>query len=83
MISAGVNFSSSRKLHILHQIQFLTSGSQCCTMSTMKAKSTSGIRLTPEDRKLIAALQKKLGVAMVDLLRLGLRALASKEGVTT
>ena len=51
-------------------------------MHSMKLKSTTGIRLTPEDRKLIAALQKKLGVAIADLFRMGLRALATKEGVT-
>jgi hypothetical protein len=47
-----------------------------------KSQNTTGIRLTPEDRKLIAALQKKLGVALVDLLRMGLRVLATKEGVS-
>lgn len=46
-----------------------------------KVPSASGIRFTPEDRKIIAVLQKKLGVGMVQIVRMGLRALATKEGV--
>jgi hypothetical protein len=42
------------------------------------------IRWSTEDRKLITALQKKLGVqAISDLIRQSLRALATKEGVVT
>jgi hypothetical protein len=41
-----------------------------------------GIRLTAEDRKLIAALRKKTGTqALSEIMRQGLRALATKEGV--
>lgn len=39
------------------------------------------IRPTPEDKKLIAALRKKLGVEVSQIIRLSLRALATKEGV--
>jgi hypothetical protein len=39
------------------------------------------IRPTPEDRKLIEELRKKLGVEVSQIVRLGLRALATKEGV--
>ena len=53
-------------------------------MVMMSKKSPpQGIRLTPEDRKVIVALQKKLGVqAVSEIVRMGLRALATKEGVT-
>jgi hypothetical protein len=40
------------------------------------------IRPTAEDKKLIAILRKKLGVEVSQIIRLGLRALATKEGVT-
>jgi hypothetical protein len=40
------------------------------------------IRPTPEDRKLMNDLRKKLGVETSQIIRLALRALATKEGVT-
>ena len=40
-----------------------------------------GVRPTHDDLALVAALRKKLGVEKSQLLRLGLRALATKEGV--
>lgn len=48
---------------------------------TKKQASTTGVRLTPEDKKLALALQQKLGLGVTQLLRLGLRALAQKEGL--
>lgn len=49
---------------------------------TTKRETTTGIRLSLEDRKLIALLQGKLAdLSIGDLLRLGLRALATKEGI--
>jgi hypothetical protein len=36
---------------------------------------------TPEDEKLFAELKRKLGVSEADIIRLGIRALAVKEGV--
>ncbi len=47
-----------------------------------KMSSVSGVRFTPEDRKLLQALNKKLGVGLAAIVRLGLRALATKEGVS-
>jgi hypothetical protein len=48
----------------------------------MKRTSITGVRLSTEDRKLIAALQKKMAdLSIGDLVRLGLRALAAKEGI--
>jgi hypothetical protein len=42
-----------------------------------------GVRFSPEDRKILVALRKKLGVQSVsEILRMALRALATKEGVT-
>jgi len=42
-----------------------------------------GLRLTQEDRLLIAALRKKLGLTNTSgIIRLALRALAEKENVT-
>ena len=41
-----------------------------------------GLRPNDEDLKLLAKLNKKLGVGESQLIRLGLRALATKEGVT-
>jgi len=40
------------------------------------------IRPTQDDKKLIRVLGKKLGVSVSQIIRLGLRALATKEGVT-
>jgi hypothetical protein len=42
-----------------------------------------GFRPTLEDWKLFLALRKTLGVEFAQVVRLGLRALAVKEGVTT
>ena len=39
------------------------------------------MRPTPEDRKLIDELVKKLGVGVSQVIRIGLRALAEKEGL--
>lgn len=44
-------------------------------------KSMVGFRPTDSDLKLIARLSKKLGVSESQIIRLGLRALATKEGV--
>jgi hypothetical protein len=42
----------------------------------------TSIKFRPEDRKIITALQQKLGVADVsNIIRQALRALAAKEGV--
>jgi hypothetical protein len=44
---------------------------------------TVGVRFSTEDYRLAAALQKKLGVkALSEVVRMALRALATKEGVT-
>ena len=40
------------------------------------------IRPTEEDYKLLAELERKLGVSPSQIIRLGLRALATKEGLT-
>ena len=40
------------------------------------------IRPTPEDRKIIGMLHKKLGVDTSQIFRLAIRVLANKEGVT-
>jgi len=40
------------------------------------------IRPTEEDNKLLAELESKLGVSVSQVIRLGLRALATKEGLT-
>lgn len=53
-------------------------------MSHKKAVSNSPnitIRPSDEDRQLIAELRKRLGVEVSQILRLGLRALATKEGL--
>jgi len=42
----------------------------------------TSVKFRPEDKKIIAALQKKMGVADVsNIVRQALRALAAKEGV--
>lgn len=52
-------------------------------MARQKKSPTQNMRLTTEDRALIIALQKKLGVqAISEIVRMGLRALATKENVT-
>lgn len=41
------------------------------------------LRLTPEEQKLEAAIREKLGIsASTEILRMGLKALAVKEGVS-
>jgi hypothetical protein len=40
------------------------------------------IRPTPEDRKIVGALHKKLGVDTSQIFRLAIRVLAAKEGIT-
>jgi hypothetical protein len=54
-----------------------------CAMAPKQTKqpSASGIRFTPDDRKFIDALKKQLGVDTTQIIRLGIRALAQKEGV--
>jgi hypothetical protein len=47
-----------------------------------KPKTLIGLRPTEEDQRLLMKLIKKLGVGESQVIRLGLRALATKEGVT-
>lgn len=52
-------------------------------MAKSKSKSESrSWRLTLEDQRILKRLQDKLGVNMPAVLRLGLRALALKEGLS-
>lgn len=51
-----------------------------CTTMTEITKII-GIRATLGDKRLISKLCKKLGVSTSQVIRLGLRALATKEGV--
>lgn len=53
------------------------------TLHDMAKKSSPNITIRPtvEDKKLIAELRKKLGVEVSQIIRLGLRALAAKEGL--
>jgi hypothetical protein len=51
-------------------------------MATVKqSKTIVALRPNEEDLKLLAKLIKKLGVGESQIIRLGLRALATKEGV--
>ena len=50
-------------------------------VAKVKPASSTGIRFTNEDRKLLEQLNQKLGVGVSQIVRLGLRALATKEGV--
>lgn len=47
----------------------------------VRRENIYSVRLNSEDRKLIDALNKKLGVKASELCRWGLRVLAAKEGV--
>lgn len=50
---------------------------------TKKEPETIGFRFTAEDRALLAALKAHLGVvSLSDVVRQGIRALATKEGVS-
>jgi Arc/MetJ-type ribon-helix-helix transcriptional regulator len=52
-------------------------------MVTQNKETNTSVRFGEEDRKVIKALRKKLGIKNVsDLLRQALRALAAKEGVS-
>ena len=58
----------------------------CITLHGMAKKTQQPqnvtIRPTPEDLKLMDDLGAKLGVSVSQVIRLGLRALAAKEGMT-
>lgn len=56
---------------------------RCTTLPRMANLSNPNItvRVTDDDKKLLAKLRKKLGVEVSQIVRLGLRALATKEGV--
>lgn len=47
----------------------------------MKLKDMAAIRFTSDDKKIVVALRKKLGVDTSQIIRLAIRALATKEGV--
>ena len=47
-----------------------------------KTVPQSNIRWTEADFRIVQALQKRLGVDISQIIRLGIRALATKEGVT-
>ena len=49
---------------------------------TPKIPSRTGVRWNPDDLKMLNALHKKLGLGVIQLVRLGLRALLEKEGLT-
>jgi hypothetical protein len=46
-----------------------------------QGKTLVGLRPTEDDMQLLIRLMKKLGVGESQIIRLGLRALATKEGV--
>lgn len=75
-----------RNLFRINDSRFcLTRVTTCITLRYMTSKTNpqGTIRWNAEDRKLITALRKKLGVQSIsDLMRQALRALAAKEGVT-
>ena len=58
-----------------------------CTVSDMAKNSEpatparASLRLTVEDRKLVDSLKRQLGVEITQLVRLGVPALAKKEGL--
>lgn len=53
------------------------------TVMTKKKQVAVLLRLTPEEQKLEAAIREKLGIsASTEILRMGLKALAVKEGVS-
>ena len=52
-------------------------------MATIQKQSKINLRATPDDQKIIVALRKALGVDTAQIVRLAIRALATKEGVTT
>jgi hypothetical protein len=41
----------------------------------------TSVKFRPEDKKIIVALQKKLGIDVSNIIRQAIRALAAKEGV--
>jgi len=47
-----------------------------------KHMQTTSLRLTADDRKVMEALRKKLGVDATQIVRLAIRALAAKERIT-
>jgi hypothetical protein len=54
-----------------------------CNMVRQKKATASGVRFTADDQKLLEALQKKTGInAVSEVLRMALRALAEKQGVS-
>jgi hypothetical protein len=51
-------------------------------LKQVKVNPKLNLRPTADDQKIIVALRKKLGVDTSQILRLGIRALATKENVT-
>jgi hypothetical protein len=51
------------------------------TRRVKKLPSQTGVRWNPEDLRILEALHKKLGVSVLQIVRMGLRALAAKEKV--
>lgn len=52
-------------------------------MVKTKKAVVAGVRFSPEDERIANALQKKLGIkALSELVRMALRTLATKEGIT-
>jgi len=71
---------SSKKL--LTSIVPCTTVPHMATVAKNTGKPNITIRPTQEDKKLVALLQKKLGVDTSQIFRLAIRALATKENVT-
>ena len=72
------------KVRKVSPIWHLTSTTIGTTLQCMDNKPSPNltIRPTEEDYKLLAELERKLGVSPSQIIRLGLRALATKEGLT-
>ncbi len=46
-----------------------------------KLPAQTGVRWTPDDLRILNALHKKLGVSVIQIVRIALRTLAKKENV--
>lgn len=71
-------------MHYIFSLTWFMLGITLHYMATKRKQQPQNvtIRPTPEDLKLMDDLGAKLGVSVSQVIRLGLRALATKEGMT-
>ena len=69
-------------LYLMHVVNLLDDVVGLCQTMCMTV-TTKGVRFSPDDVKLLEAVQRKLGCRSVsEVVRMGLRSIAREQGVT-